>query len=390
VDRCPVCASDTLLPLFQAEQVPVFCNVQWSDREQARRAPQATLEIVACTACGHAFNAAFDPGRVPYSPAYDNSQHFSATFREYATRLADRLIDTYGIRQKSVVDIGCGRGDLLMLMAQRGRNRGFGFDPSVDPATTEALKADVTLSREYFAREHATDLAPALVCCRHVLEHVFDPLQFLVSLRYSLAGAGAPLLYLEVPSGEHLLRSAGLWDYIYEHYSYFSRNSLEIVLRAAGFEALRIDEDFGGQFLCAEARPMAGSREAPTVRGPVIDSVDITVAAKRMRAKISGWREWAESLSASGRTATIWGAGSKGVMFLNLLGLSAPDPVDFAIDQNPNKSNRYIAVSGQVILAPEALARRDVDEVVVMNPIYRDEILTRLGTVGSRAAITTV
>jgi SAM-dependent methyltransferase len=364
--------------------------VQWPDREQARRAPQAKLEIVACTACGHACNAAFDPRQVAYSPAYDNSQHFSSTFREYATRLADRLIDTYDVSQKSVVDIGCGRGDLLMLLAERGRNRGFGFDPSFDPATAVASETRVTISQQYFEREHAAEIVPALVCCRHVLEHVFDPLQFLRNLHQSVTGAGTPLLYLEVPSGERLLRSAGLWDYIYEHYSYFSRTSLEIVLRAAGFEVLRIEEDFGGQFLCAEARPMVGSVEVPAIRGSVIDSADITVAARRMQANLSGWRTWAELLSASGRTATIWGAGSKGVMFLNLLGLSAPEPVDFAIDQNPNKTDRYLAVSGQVVLAPEALAHRDVDQVIVMNAIYRSEIQTRLAMVGSHAVITTV
>ena len=389
MDRCPVCASGALVPLFQAERVPVFCNVQWPDRAQARQASQARLEIVACNDCGHACNAAFDPNRVAYSPAYDNSQHFSATFRDYATRLADRLVDTYDIRQKSVVDIGCGRGDLLALLAERGKNRGFGFDPSADPATAGASRADVTLSQDYFDREHAAEIGPSLVCCRHVLEHVFDPMQFLDKLRQSIAGAGMPLLYLEVPSGEHLLRSAGLWDYIYEHYSYFSRRSLEIVLRAAGFETLRIFEDFGGQFLCAEARPSTVSGMMPSGGVQGVDSVDIGAAADRMRAKLAGWRDWADVLGASDRTATIWGAGSKGVMFLNLLGLAAPDPIDFAVDQNPNKSGRFLAVSGQVVMPPSHLVQRPVGEIIVMNDIYLAEIRAHLVGLGSRARIAT-
>ena len=54
--------SDAIGPLFNAENVPVFCNVQWSDKAQALRAPRSRLELHVCFECGHAFNAAFDPG----------------------------------------------------------------------------------------------------------------------------------------------------------------------------------------------------------------------------------------------------------------------------------------------------------------------------------------
>jgi SAM-dependent methyltransferase len=379
-----------LVPLLRAEHVPVFCNVQCPAREQALSAPQAQLEIVVCAGCGHAHNTAFDSARVAYSPAYDNSQHFSSTFREYASRLVDRLVDTYSIRHKAVVDIGCGRGDLLALLAARGGNRGFGFDPSYDPNASEASRSGVTISGDYFGHQHAADIRPTLVCCRHVLEHIFEPLPFLVGLREAISAGGAPLLYLEVPNGDHLLRSAGLWDYIYEHYSYFSRRSLEIVLRAAGFDVLRIFEDFGGQFLCAEARPHPRVGTDPLETGPVTDVPALEDAVVRMRAKLDGWHAWADGLDARGQAATIWGAGSKGVMFLNLLGLSAPAPIDFVIDQNPHKAGRYLAVSGQVVMPPSHLVANPVSEVVVMNDIYLGEIKAQLATMGSTALVVTV
>jgi SAM-dependent methyltransferase len=379
------------VPLFRAEQVPVFCNVQWDSREQGLSAPRAHLEILVCVGCGHAHNTAFDSAQVAYSPAYDNSQHFSATFREYASRLVDRLVDTYAIRHQAVVDIGCGRGDLLALLAERGGNRGFGYDPSYDPNSSGASRSGVTISREYFGPKHAADIDPALVCCRHVLEHIFEPLPFLVSLREAISagGTGTPLLYLEVPSGDHLLRSAGLWDYIYEHYSYFSRRSLEIALQSAGFDVLRIYEDFGGQFLCAEARPCPGVPSSPAVAGPVMDVPALEDAVARIRAKLESWRAWAERLDARGQRATIWGAGSKGVMFLNLLGLSAPRLIDFAIDQNPHKTGRYLAVSGQVVMPPSHLVENPVAEIVVMNDIYLAEIQSSLASIGSTARVST-
>jgi SAM-dependent methyltransferase len=301
----------------------------------------------------------------------------------------DRLIDTHRLRDKAIVDIGCGRGDLLALFVERGKNRGHGFDPSFSASEDAALPRDVTIRRALFAREHAAELDPALVCCRHVLEHVADPIAFLSEIRQAIAPAASPVLYIEVPSGEQLLRDRAVWDYIYEHYSYFSAQSLQLALSAAGFDVLRLQEDFGGQFLCAEARPSGTVPVGADRRTGDCGLPDIAEAAAAFQGKLARWRAWAGEVSGNDRRATVWGAGSKGVMFLNLLGLSAPQPIDFAIDQNPNKTNRYLAVSGQVVRPPAHLADAQVDEIVVMNPIYRDEIQGRLSALGSSARVVT-
>jgi hypothetical protein len=77
-------------------------------------------------------------------------------------------------------------------------------------------------------------------------------------------------------------------------------------------------------------------------------------------------------------------------MFLNLLGLAAPVPIDFVIDQNPHKAGRYLAVSGQVVMPPSHLVANPVSEIVVMNDIYLGEIRARLATIGSTARVATV
>lgn len=386
---CPICGSDNLHPLLEAEGVPVFCNVQWASRDEARAASKARLDIQLCADCGHAHNAAFDGAAVAYSPAYDNSQHFSETFRSYARDLVDRLISAYELRNSAIVDIGCGRGDLLVMLAERGHNRGYGFDPSFAASSDGPLPGNVTIERSVFAREHAAELRPSLVCCRHVLEHVSEPVAFLEEIWRAIAPAGFPVLYVEVPNGEQLLRDQAVWDYIYEHYSYFSKRSLQIALSAAGFDILRLEEDFGSQFLCAEARPrerVCGRRDRSVGNW---GSADVAGAAAALQGKLAHWRAWAEEITRDAHPTTVWGAGSKGVMFLNLLRLSAPSPIDFAIDQNPNKTNRFLAVSGQVVKAPEHLSNVPVEEVVVMNPIYNDEIRSSLSVLGSRARMVT-
>lgn len=372
---CPACSSARTIAFLDLGNVPVFCNVQWSTREEALAAPTGSLALSACLDCGHVFNHAFDATRLAYAPGYENSQHASSVFRSYAERLVDRLIEQYGIRNRTVVDIGCGRGDLLAMLCERGGNHGCGFDPSYAGTTAADGERQFTIQREYFGPEHAAVIRPSLVSCRHVLEHVEDPVAFLRTLRTTIEACGDAVLYLEVPSGEELLSSLGLWDYLYEHVSYFSAQSLESVLNAAGFEVLAMRRDFGSQFLCAEARVAA----RPSARQPSDGHSEVTMrsAALGMLGRLQSWRHWASELPAGGGVS-LWGAGSKGVMFLNLLGLTAPGKIDRVVDQNADKHGRFVSGTGQAIVPPEALEGSEVRQIVLMNGIYEAEVRAQM------------
>ena len=376
---CPACSSGRTIAFLDLGDVPVFCNVQWATRQEALAAATGPLALSACLDCGHVFNHAFDATRLAYAPGYENSQHASSVFRSYAERLVDRLVDLYGIRNRSVVDIGCGRGDLLAMLCERGGNRGFGFDPSYAGTAAADGERQFTIQREFFGPEHAAAIQPALVSCRHVLEHVEDPVGFLRTLRTTIEASGDTVLYIEVPSGEELLSSLGLWDYLYEHVSYFSAKSLEAVLNAAGFEVLAMRRDFGGQFLCADAR--VGARTSAVQ--PAIGQSESFVrsAAQGMLSRRQHWRQWASDIPADSRVS-LWGAGSKGVMFLNLLGLQGSEKICRVVDQNPDKHGRYVSGTGQEIVPPEMIRGGDVDQIVLMNGIYEPEVRARLQSVG--------
>ena len=84
----------------------------------------------------------------------------------------------------------------------------------------------------------------------------------------------------------------------------------------------------------------------------------------------------------------VWGAGSKGVTFLNLI-----DPIgqiEYIIDINPRNQGKYVPGTGQNILSPEFLREYQPDVVLVMNEIYKDEIQQILDSLGVSACLINV
>jgi hypothetical protein len=81
------------------------------------------------------------------------------------------------------------------------------------------------------------------------------------------------------------------------------------------------------------------------------------------------------------RHIIVWGAGAKAVTFLNII-----DPagalITHVVDVNPRKAGRFIGGSGQQIVDPSAVSELRPEVVILMNPIYRNEIASALHAVG--------
>jgi Methyltransferase domain/C-methyltransferase C-terminal domain len=384
---CPVCQSRAVDVFFEAGRVPVLCNRLWSTRAEALRAPVSDIRLGLCARCHHIFNVAFDPTAVRYTSEYENALHFSPRFREYADGLARQLVERYALRAKTIVEIGSGDGYFLQLLCDLGGNRGFGFDPyctvteNAEPRTTSAI----TLIPDTFSERYAV-CRPDLVCCRHVLEHLADPAGFLVDLRKLLDATPNTVVFFEVPDAAFMLRRPAIWDVIYEHHSYFSAASLSYAFAAAGFEVRELCAAFGEQVLCVDA--IAAQRPgAPAPTDDVIVAAAASFAA-RAAEKATEDQRMVERLGKDGRRALVWGAGSKGIAFLNRLGIGSP--IGYVVDVNPRKHGLFIPVTGQEVVPPAFVRTCAPDVVLLMNAIYEPEVRTELERLGVRADLVAV
>jgi hypothetical protein len=209
-----------------------------------------------------------------------------------------------------------------------------------------------------------------------VLEHISEPLEFLRTLRASLAARPGAVVYCEVPNSYLVLRELSIWDVIYEHCGYYVPESLGALFRSAGFEPCDVRESYGGQFASVEARvaPQAAAEPAACDTGALAAAV--AGFAARFAATRDAWQARLEALRRAGRRAVLWGGGAKAVGFTSLLELG--DAIECVVDVNPGKQGSFLAGSGREIVAPERLRVLRPDVAIVLNPLYRDEIAASL------------
>lgn len=383
--QVPVCGQSAVMDLITMPDLPVHCNVLWPSREEALAAPRGTIRLGYFPACGHTYNLDFDPALMEYTQEYENSLHFSAVFQQYAEALAAGLVERHNLRGKDIVEIGAGKGDFLILLSKLGDNRGWGYDPSYVPDDGYTAEG-VTFIQDFYT-ERYIDQRADLIVCRHVLEHIEDPDAFIEQVRRAVGDRPDTVVFFEVPNALWTLRQMGIWDVIYEHCSYFSPNSLAHLFERHGFRVLALNEVFGGQFLTIEAVP-AGPDDMPDPRWAAgLDELtaDAAAFAANYDAKQAEWRERIAALTAAGKRGVVWGAGSKGVTFLNVI--QPGELITAIVDINPRKQGKFVGGTGQPIVPPAWLRDNPPDFVILMNANYRDEIAQTLAELGVTAEI---
>lgn len=388
---CFACGSAHTAVFHEQSAIPTNSCLLVDTEGDALAFPRGDLSLVCCSTCGFIFNSAFDPGKAEYSGRYEETQAFSPRFVEFASGLARRWVDEHDLVGKTVLEIGCGKGEFLSLMAESGIGRGIGIDPGVDVTRlkgpgVERCEWIPALFDDDLVAQRGPDLVADAIVCRHTLEHIQPVGVFLDSIRRFIGDRRESVVLFELPDTQRVLDEVAFWDVYYEHCSYFTTGSLARLFESHGFEVTDIRLAYDDQYLLLEARPVESAQRAGV--GPTNDLEAIRTGMQKFHegfgTVVDGWTSKLESLTRSGGKAVIWGAGSKGVSFLSLVG----GAVAAAVDINPHKHGKFMAGTGHRIMAPAELVELAPDLVIAMNPVYLEEIQTDLDALGLSAELT--
>ena len=204
---------------------------------------QALDDIVQCAACGHR-QIAHKPSEVELLSLYVAARADHYVHEEEGQRTTAHAtlaqIERHMITRGRLLDLGCWVGYLLAAARDRGWEV-TGVEPSDFAATFARERLGLPIVQ---ADLLTAELPPAsfdAIVLGDVLEHLTDPLAALKHIATLLAPGG--VLYLALPdAGSRLARMMGArwWSVIPTHVQYFSRASITILLRRAGYAPLQI------------------------------------------------------------------------------------------------------------------------------------------------------
>ena len=213
--------------------------------------------ISRCKTCGvflnmHDYDLDFLYKKIYYQKTYENNltEHFdvimSLPFRNSDNKQRVERINNYYIQKSkstkhiSVLDVGSG---LCVFLAELKKH--YADVTCIDPSQKAIRHArdyvgisntihgnfdDVTIDKKY-----------DLITFNKVLEHVKNPLEFLIKAKSLLNHNGC--IYIELPDGDYASKNGGFIDreeFFIEHYSIFNLLSFEYLVNKTGLSIQQV------------------------------------------------------------------------------------------------------------------------------------------------------
>jgi hypothetical protein len=135
-----------------------------------------------------------------------------------------------------------------------------------------------------------------------------------------------------------------------------------------------LSKDYYDQYLLIDSKPTNHSIKMALEIEDNVEEMQKTVLEFSMnsRKKIKKWKDLLNRIKDEKMKAVVWGSGSKCVGFMTTLNVI--DEIDYIIDINPLRNGKFIPGAGKQIKLPEFLRNYKPDIVIIMNPVYLEEI----------------
>lgn len=294
--------------------------------------------------------------------------------------------------QSLVIEVASNDGYLLQYFKEN-QVPVLGIEPARNVAAVAQAAGIPTLTdfvgeqsaRAIVSQGHRADLLVA----NNVFGHVPDVNDFVAGMKLLLKPKG--ILTLEFP---HLLRliEGNEFDTIYhEHFSYWSLLTAQQVFAAQNMTIYDVEEvsTHGGSL-----RVFVRQRDhcALEITSQVGELIEREIAASldkietyqlfgaQVRETKSKLLQFLIEAKREGKTIVGYGAPAKGNTLLNYCGIYT-DFLDYTVDRNPNKQNRFLPGTCIPILHPDKIRETQPDYVLILPWNLKTEIIEQLSYV---------
>jgi hypothetical protein len=349
MDRCIVCGHSISYKLFNPGPQPLAALNLPHCQEEALDAIRHPMHFNACAICGHVWNTGFEYARVPYAGDSNLMYNSGMLWRTHMQLLIDKLAENYLMWiDHPIIDIGCGDGLFFsQLLETIPTAKCIGFEPGIEGDKI----TDFECVRDYFIPERDLKrLQPSLLVCRHVIEHLENPRDFVADIAYWCGQYGLdPVFLAEVPCFDKALETGRISDFLYEHASNFTLNSLYTLFSTSGFQLLEVSCLYDEEVAVGVFQPHNVALNQHCQLATAFD--------KKVARTFENVEESVSQLRKSS-SVVLWGGTGKSAAFLNMFDLNYQD-FPLVVDSDEHKVGRYVPGTGQKIQSPDILIGRN-------------------------------
>ncbi len=351
--RCRVCNCKLYeKPLLEYYNMPNSAQY-FPSEEDLESEKGIDLFVYQCSGCGL---MQLDIEPVDYYKSVIRSAGFSSEIRKYRTKFFEELVNKYNLKDKKILEVGCGSGEFLELMAQVAK-LSYGvenLESSVKNCNLKGLNVE-----QGFIDDENYRLKNAPFDCFFImnfLEHIPNPNEFLRGIYNNLNDDAIGLI--EVPNVNKMIEDVMFSEFIRDHLMYFTQETLSILLEKNGFRVLECNVVWHDYVLSVVVKK--SKRLLLNNFYNKKDKIDKEI------------NNYIDSKISNNKKVAIWGAGHQALTLIAMTNIK--DKITCIIDSATFKQGKYTQATHLKICSPELLKSGEIKVVIVMAASYSDEV----------------
>ncbi|MGI8583195.1 MAG: methyltransferase domain-containing protein [Chitinophagaceae bacterium] len=348
------------------------------------------LKVFICDKCFLVQVDEYKKSDAIFSNDYVYFSSFSTSWLAHAKDYTEKMTGRFGLHTKSqVVEIASNDGYLLQYFKEQNIPV-LGIEPTANTATV-AVKKGIETVVDFFGVRLAKELASKyikadLLLGNNVLAHVPDIVDFVAGMKVLLKENG--VITMEFP---HLMQLVdnNQFDTIYhEHFSYLSFYTVKQIFEAQELKLFDVEEipTHGGSLrIYATHQENIQQEISKNVNALLqkeyskgMNAIDFynNFLQKALKVKLD-ITDFLIKQKRENKKVAAYGAAAKGNTLLNYCGIKN-DLIDFVVDANPHKQNKFLPASHIPVMDEDELKKTKPGYVIILPWNLKKEITAQL------------
>lgn len=341
-------------PMLSFKNMPSVAQ-HLPDKSTLKKDRGINLDIFMCSGCGL---TQLDATPVPYFREVIRAVGFSEEMVNFRQKQFAKFVNKYGLKNKKIIEVGCGHGEFLSLIKNAGADAyGIEYGPK---AVKTCVKNNLKVTKGFVdSKNYKIPHAPFdAFFMMSFFEHLPQPQVALRGIYNNLKDGAVGII--EVPNFNMMLKDKLFSEFMRDHLSYFTKETLTTLLQNNGFEIVSCKEIWHDYIISAIVKKRVQNNLS-----------DFSFYQKKIIKEINDFVKKYKNVA-------IWGAGHQAFALMALANLGGR--IKYVIDSAPFKQGKFTPASHIPIVAPDTLLSDPIDAVIIMAGSYSGEIKKILQT----------